>query len=147
MDKLLYKLTVEYCDDDCVSNDLTSPLITFDINYKGCNIKWAIYDINSDDLETWLNIRKSMLNMQSNEMKVKYPVSFGRGGYSSWYCWCKGDLFELHYDINGVGGDGGDGEVTISIPSEEMLDCVNDIIAVLECASKNIKYIHKEKEE
>lgn len=130
MNKFSYKLNVGYYD----FYDLTSPFINVTINYKGCNIKWDIYDIHGNDLETWMNIRKSMLDTTGN------PVNFGGGGNSSWYCWCKEGLFELHYIISGMGGDS---NLTISIPCEEMIDCVNAIIDVLECASKNIKYIPK----
>lgn len=121
-------------------NNLLCPTIHFDINYKGCKIKWIICNTELHDLDEWLNLRKSMLDVTDN--KIESPVGFSSGESLSWYCWCKDGLFELHYNISGIGGDS---YLTISIQCEEMLDCVNDIIDVLECVSKNIRYIPKQK--
>lgn len=132
---MMTKCEVSYCEDYDGVADLKNPLITFDINYNGCEINWFISDIDDNDIDIWKNIKDAIIYKKESR-------SFGGGGNSSWYCQCKNEMFVLSYDISGMGGDS---VITIKIPCEEMSECVDKIIEILESASKNVKYIQNRK--
>jgi hypothetical protein len=126
----LLKTEVSYFIENNPKYAYKHPQIIFTLQYCSMDIVWDLGCITECRIATWMSIRESMDTGTGSK-------TCGAGSNSRWYCYCESNKFSIEFVINEFGGNS---NITISLPADQMKQCIDKIIDVCNYATKNERH-------